>query len=63
MQCWSTFPVNSLLVDRAKPYLCQNYATLSDDLLSDIERNKHRKVIVNFPRKYLLGEMDNLGQI
>ena len=36
MQCWSTFPINSLLVDRAKLNLGKNYATLSDDLLSEI---------------------------
>ena len=36
MQCWSTYPINSLLVERAKPNLDQNYATVSDDLLSEI---------------------------
>ena len=36
MQYWLTFPINSLLVDRAKPSLCQNYAPLSDDLFSEI---------------------------
>ena len=48
-----------------KPNLGQNYATLSDDLLFEIfflkccskrDHNRHAKVIVNFPRKYLLGK-------
>ena len=32
MQRWSTFPINTLLLDRAKPNLDQYYATLHEDL-------------------------------
>ena len=72
MQCWSTSPKDFLLVDRVKPNLDQNYATLSDDLLSEIfflkrcckiEHNRHTKLIVNFPGNYILGKMGNLGPI
>ena len=66
IQCWSTFLINFLLLDRTKTNLGQNYATLCDDLLlhcCKIEHNKHTKVIVSFNRKYLLGKMGNSSPI
>ena len=68
MQCWSTFPINSLLVDRAKPNLCQNYATLSDDLLSDIflillqyRTQQAQKSNSQFSQKLSLGRNGQFG--
>ena len=68
MLCWSTFPTNSVLVDRANPNLGQHFATFSDDFLSEIFfkillSDRHTKVIVNLPGKYILGKMGNLAPI
>ena len=69
MQCWSAFPINSLLVDRANPNLGQNYAALSDDFLSEIffemllldRKQQAHKSNSQFSQKISLGKNGQYG--